>query len=81
VGTTTTATSSCSRWGSRLWTILWESDTVARVGGEGFAVLLPAMDARGAVRVAGKVVQAIEQPFVVEGDSVAIAARPLRRCC
>ena len=60
--------------GLRLGATLRDSDTVARLGGDEFAMLLPATDERGALRVAGKLVQALDQPFVVEGYSVAAGA-------
>src|SRR5207248_8551277 len=60
--------------GMRLCAALRDSDTVARLGGDEFALLLPATDARGAAQVADKLVQALEQPFMVEGYSVAMAA-------
>jgi diguanylate cyclase (GGDEF)-like protein len=43
-------------------------DTVARLGGDEFAVLLPDVpDAAAAVRVAERVVHALERPFMVTG--------------
>ena len=60
--------------GPRLQRTLRESDTVARLGGDEFAVLLPATDENGAIRSAGKVLAALEQPFALEGQSLDIGA-------
>jgi diguanylate cyclase (GGDEF)-like protein len=66
----------------RLRTALRESDTVARLGGDEFAVLLPNTDAAGAELAAGKILQELQAPMVIEGRplfvtaSVGIAAFP-----
>ena len=54
--------------GRRLCSILRESDTVARLGGDEFAMLLPGSTMIGASLAARKVVDAIGQPFTIEGQ-------------
>lgn len=51
----------------RMRTVLRESDTAARVGGDEFVVLLPdTLSAQDAVVVAEKIRQQLEQPFVMD---------------
>jgi diguanylate cyclase (GGDEF)-like protein/PAS domain S-box-containing protein len=60
--------------GPRLRGALRESDTVARLGGDEFAVLLPACaDVEAAKVTAGKLLGALEEPFVVEGQTLTIS--------
>jgi diguanylate cyclase (GGDEF)-like protein len=54
----------------RIRALLRESDTVARLGGDEFAVLLPKADAHGATLVAERIVNAIAEPFVIEGQTL-----------
>ena len=49
-----------------------ESDTVARLGGDEFAVLLPTGDLAGAQVIARKILSAVEQPMLLEGQQVAV---------
>lgn len=52
-----------------------ESDTVGRIGGDEFIVLLPAVDsAQDAVLVAEKIRQALNQPFAVSGKNLYISS-------
>lgn len=51
----------------RMLSVLRESDTAARFGGDEFAVMLPATGVEGATTTARKLQKAIEQPFVLEG--------------
>jgi diguanylate cyclase (GGDEF)-like protein/PAS domain S-box-containing protein len=67
----------------RLQSTLRKSDTVARLGEEEFAVLLPAVtDAAGATRIARRLLQVLEPPFIVEehpldvGGSIGIVLSP-----
>jgi diguanylate cyclase (GGDEF)-like protein/PAS domain S-box-containing protein len=61
--------------GARLRNALRASDTVARMGGDEFAVILPtAGDAELAARVAQTLVKALEQPFTLDGHAVSIGA-------
>ena len=58
--------------GPRIRGTLRESDTVARLGGDEFAVLLPRTTIEGAVLSARKIIEALEMPFVLEGESLGI---------
>jgi len=60
--------------GARTQLALRASDTVARFGGDEFAVLLPDADGEGALRAAQQVRRAIEHPFTVEGCTVQVGA-------
>ncbi len=60
--------------GPRLRRVLRESDLIAHLGGDEFAVLLPDADGRGAALVAQKVLDAFEEPFVLEEVAVAVGA-------
>jgi diguanylate cyclase (GGDEF)-like protein/PAS domain S-box-containing protein len=51
-----------------------ESDTVSRVGGDEFVVLLAPMDdERDATLVAGKILQALSRPYMVQGHTLHIS--------
>jgi predicted signal transduction protein with EAL and GGDEF domain len=54
--------------------VLRASDTVARLGADEFAVLVPGADPRGAAVVAGKMLQALEAPFELAGQQVEATA-------
>jgi len=58
----------------RLQTAVRESDTVARLGGDEFALLLPTAERAGAVLVANKILQSLQQPVVVEKDRLDVGA-------
>ncbi|MCL4316433.1 MAG: EAL domain-containing protein [Gammaproteobacteria bacterium] len=66
----------------RLQNALRKSDTIARLGGDEFAVLLPGVDAEGAVRTARTMLNSLEPPFPIEGQmldaraSIGIALSP-----
>lgn len=49
-------------------------DTVARLGGDEFAIVLPNTDATGAVRVAEKLLVALEPGMQVDGNNLSIDA-------
>ncbi|HLQ31203.1 MAG TPA: diguanylate cyclase [Chloroflexota bacterium] len=61
--------------GARLQAVLRKSDTIARMGGDEFTVLLTAFrDATEVIGVVEKLLAALERPFVVEGRRVNIGA-------
>ncbi|HWQ95648.1 MAG TPA: EAL domain-containing protein [Gammaproteobacteria bacterium] len=61
--------------GPRIQGVLRLSDTVARLGGDEFAVLLPTVsNPDHAVLTAGKILQALQTPFPVEGLELEIGA-------
>jgi len=52
-----------------------EMDTVARIGGDEFAVILEGVPTRGgAAAVADKIASDLREPFAVQGQSVSIGA-------
>jgi diguanylate cyclase (GGDEF)-like protein/PAS domain S-box-containing protein len=58
---------------ARLSGCLRGSDTVSRLGGDEFTVILPAIpSAQDAARVAEKVLSTLSRPFVFEGDTVSV---------
>ncbi len=59
---------------SRLKGTLRSSDTVARMGGDEFAVLLPATDVNRAELAARKVLHDLEHPFTADGRAVMASA-------
>ena len=60
---------------SRLRACVREDDTVSRQGGDEFVLLLVRLaDARDAARVAGKLIEAVEQPIMVDGHELAVSA-------
>jgi diguanylate cyclase (GGDEF)-like protein len=61
--------------GPRIASVLRGSDTVARLGGDEFAVLLPtATCAQVGAEVGEKIMQALDEPFCVEGVELEIGA-------
>jgi len=62
------------RVGPCLSSILRASDTVARLGGDEFAIVLPGDDSAGALRTARKIGDALDVPFVIDGQSLQIGA-------
>lgn len=60
---------------ARLCGLVRASDTVARLGGDEFAIVLPtAGDTLIATRLARTIVQALDQPFTVDGRHVSVGA-------
>jgi diguanylate cyclase (GGDEF)-like protein len=60
--------------GMRLWVTLRESDTIARLAGDEFAVLLPSVNLEGATQSAQKVLMMMEKPFALEGMNLRVGA-------
>lgn len=59
--------------GPRLAAQLRESDTLARLGGDEFAVVLPtADDEQGAALAASRILQALREPFTVDGRKLSV---------
>jgi diguanylate cyclase (GGDEF)-like protein len=55
----------------RLMTVVRrDTDTVARLGGDEFAILLPDSDVPGAEIVAGKVIEVLERPILLEEQNI-----------
>lgn len=60
---------------ARMRAVLRQSDTVARIGGDEFTVLLPTATAPDeAIIVAKKILQALTEPMSIEGQSIEIGA-------
>ena len=60
--------------GPRLQAVLRGSDTVARFGGDEFAVLLPHTEKEGAVLAAEKLLKALEPPFAIDNLPIHVEA-------
>ena len=59
---------------TRIRQCIRESDTAARIGGDEFVVLLPGIaSAEDARRVADKIRAAIDRPFTIDGDELAVS--------
>lgn len=56
--------------GERLAATFRDEDTVARIGGDEFVVLVRVADANDAEVVAGRIISLINRPFIVGGDEV-----------
>ncbi len=61
-------------FGARLLTALDPTDTVARVGGDEFAILLEGRDAAGAERIAQGILTRLAEPFRVDDTAVSTRA-------
>jgi diguanylate cyclase (GGDEF)-like protein/PAS domain S-box-containing protein len=60
--------------GNRIRTALRRADTVARIGGDEFAVLLPNVEKpESAMQAASSVMEALRRPFSIAGNSVSIS--------
>jgi len=57
----------------RLRAVVREKDTVCRLGGDEFILLLPGANAKGAARVAGKLLEASRQPYQIEHHELTMA--------
>lgn len=54
----------------RLRSVLRESDTLGRIGGDEFVVVLPAVNAAAAAHVAQKLLKVLEPPFIFNDQSI-----------
>lgn len=59
---------------NRLRSALRRSDTLARIGGDEFAIILPGVAAEQARRVADKLIRTIEEPVSVDGENFYLSA-------
>jgi diguanylate cyclase len=60
--------------GERYNAVLRKTDTVGRLGGDEFAVIIPDTDTDAAVRLAGQLLAALEQPFRLGNNTLSIDA-------
>ncbi|MDH5230530.1 MAG: EAL domain-containing protein [Gammaproteobacteria bacterium] len=58
----------------RLLALLRDSDTVARLGGDEFAVLLPNADAAKTISTARRIIQDVQKPIIVQGQTLSVGA-------
>ncbi len=56
----------------RMQEVVRESDTLARFGGDEFALVLPNTSLEQAVMISMKVAGALDQPFMIEGHSIKV---------
>lgn len=60
--------------GARLPSVLRKSDTIARLGGDEFAIVLPATESEEAKQTTRKLLEILEEPFVIEGHNLYVGA-------
>ncbi|MEW6444565.1 MAG: EAL domain-containing protein [Pseudomonadota bacterium] len=58
----------------RLRHVMREEDTVSRLGGDEFILLLPGDDARGAAHVADKILEVVSEPYRIEHYDLNVTA-------
>lgn len=58
----------------RLTIVLRDEDTISRMGGDEFIILLPDTTANGAALVAQKILECIAKPFSIEGTVLSVTA-------
>lgn len=67
---------------TRILSVVRESDTAARMGGDEFVLLLPGTDGQAALSVVEKLIKALQQPYYLEdqmltvGTSIGISVYP-----
>lgn len=57
----------------RFQAVVREKDTVSRMSGDEFVLLLHGVDAKGAQRVASKLQEAARQPYLIEGHELSLS--------
>lgn len=57
-----------------LKSVLRNEDSVSRMGGDEFVLLLPGLDTNGAAHVAEKLLHVLAQPFLIEGHALSVTA-------
>jgi diguanylate cyclase (GGDEF)-like protein len=65
----------------RMRVMLRDVDTVARLGGDEFALVLPTTDLNGAAQTAGKVLQEIELPCIIDHRQLSVRGSIGIACC
>jgi len=55
---------------NRIQSLIRKSDTLARLGGDEFALLLPKTDPDNAKQLVRKIIESLEQPFIVDNESI-----------
>ena len=60
--------------GKRLKAVLRESDTLSRLGGDEFILVLPDTDAQGAANIVDSLLEAVAQPYQVEHYALIVTA-------
>ena len=61
--------------GARLHSYLRPADTIARLGGDEFAILLESTSAEAAIPMARRVLQAVGEPYSVEGRAIVVRGK------
>jgi len=57
-------------YSKRFHNVLRQADTLARIGGDEFVILLPLSDIEDAKRIAGRILKTTEQPIIVENNNI-----------
>lgn len=58
---------------TRFTTLVRDEDTVSRLGGDEYVILLQETEAAGAAKVAQKIIDSISVPFILEGSELTIS--------
>jgi len=66
----------------RLSSLMQSGDVICRIGGDEFAIILENLDIRGqAGQLAGRIVSALQTPFMLEGNKTVVTASVGIACC